>query len=227
MQAGEREKGFEDAHCDRATSESAKVKFVHEAITGTTTNVLVTNAGTREETKKATTAVMRVANLHGLANVVVECTNVEGSGFMENKLVSGVMQVVGSGTLKFNNGSGVNCSSNQAGCTAKVAEAPTKGTTVEGSETEMGYEVSPAGGGSVFTTVTFEGTCGLHAFGALPISGTAVGTQGTEPNGHGGTLVVTEAMKNLSIGGEPVTLSATLTFAMKEGNTLALTTTSP
>jgi hypothetical protein len=224
---GTGEQGFEDAHCDRATSEKAQVKFVHEAITGTTANVLVTNAGTKEETKKATTAVMRVPNLHGFKNLVIECTNVEGVGTMENKLVSGVMQVVGQGTMKFNNGSGVNCSTNQTGCTAKVAETPIRGTTVETTETEMGYKVEPGSGGSIFTTVAFEGTCGLHAFGAIPISGTSVGTQGTEPNGHGGTLVLTEAMSSLSVGGSPATITGILTFAMKEGNTLTLTTTSP
>jgi hypothetical protein len=219
---GPGEAGFEDAHCDRATSSKEKVKFVHEGITGKTENVLVTNAATANETKSSTIAVMKVAKLHGISEIVIDCATVEGSGTMENKLVSEVMQVVGSGTMKFSG-----CTTNKAGCTVTIADTPLTGTTVEKSETEMGYEVKPASG-SIFTTVTFTGaSCSLKAFGAIPVEGTSIATEGTEPLGHGGTLEMTEAMSSLRVGGEPATIAGKLTFAMEKGNTLTLTTTSP
>jgi hypothetical protein len=222
--------GFKDAHCDTAETPG---KFGHVQFPTESTAITLTNGGTAEETKKATTGLLHIALLHGFKNVNVECTNVEGTGTAQN--VAGPPMVgKGSGIIKFNNGTGVLCHTNQSGCEggtatvgAKVGEVKASAETVEGlapSGTGMGLKFSPTTG-SQFATITFEGTCGLHAFGAIPVAGSTIATAGGEANGHGATAWFTEEMSSLTVGGEPAGLTGKATLKRTStGSALTLTT---
>jgi hypothetical protein len=222
---------FSDAHCDSEVSPESG-EYLHVQFPTESTAITLTNGGTAESTKKATTGVLHIALLHGFKNVNVECTNVEGTGTAQN--VAGPPMVgKGSGIIKFNNGTGVLCHTNQSGCEggtatvgAKVSEVKASAETVEGGTlgSGMGLKFSPTTG-SQFATITFEGSCGLHAFGAIPVAGSTIATAGGEPNGHGATAWFTEEMSSLTVGGEPAGLTGKATLKRtSNGNALTLTT---
>ncbi len=196
-------KTFSDPHCDKTTG---TLEYGHVLFPSVKTLISVSNAETAAETKEPTTAVLSIPKIHGLSNVVVECTNVEGTGEALNSESGEVMKGSAVGTVRFNDGAGVNCSTNQAKCTAKVAEVNFKAETVEGlapEKTGVGLKIEPATG-TTFTTISFEGTCGLHAFGAIPITGSTIATAGGEPTGVGATetFTTTNEMNGLKVGGE-------------------------
>jgi hypothetical protein len=91
--------GFEEAHCDKATKEKAKVKFVHEEIAlGAETKVTTSNANTANNTTEHTTAVL-VTKLFILP-AAITCTKVHGEDGLTNNNAA-PMNVTGSIRLKF------------------------------------------------------------------------------------------------------------------------------
>jgi hypothetical protein len=226
---------FNDAHCD---TEGSAHEYGHVQFPEASTAITLTNGATAEETKKATIWIWKIALLHGFKNVVLECTNVEGTGTAKNSEETGTMKGSGSSTIKFNNGTGVLCHTNQSGCEggtatvgAKVAEVKASFETAEGTTLKEGgvagghgLKFFPTSGN--FTTITFEGTCGLHAFGAIPISGSFIGTAGGTREGHGATTWFIEGeMSSVTLGGEPMQVIGKLTLKRTStGNALTLTT---
>jgi hypothetical protein len=221
-------KTFTDAHCDHAGTG----EYGHKKIKlGTKVTLALTNSGTEEETKKAALATLKIAKLHGFSNVVIECTEVSGTGEAENSISGEVMKGSGKGVINFHSGGGGNCTTNQTGCTVKVAEVNAKAESIQPSATEMGLKFEPATAGTNFTTTTFEGTCGLHEFGAIPVKGSTIGTANGIPNGGGATVWFIEnhtgetAMNALTVGGEAAQLIGKGTFKNQTtGNALVFTT---
>jgi hypothetical protein len=225
-------RNFEDPHCDKTATGTGE--YGHVAITEKT-NISLTNHNTKNNTTEHTPAFLHAAKLHGVANVEIECTTVHGTGTMENK-VEGVMRATGEGTIEFEGNPRLvpptdtgNCWTNQSGCTVKPGKVETKAKTIEtaavgGMEAGMGLEFSPKTG-TKFTTVTFEGSCGLKSFGAIPVEGSVVGTAEGVPNGMGATIsFANTGLGNLKVGGEPAELTGTATIVGPNGNALTATT---
>jgi hypothetical protein len=212
-------KAFSDAHCDtaNASGEYGTVAFPGGAIK-------LTNKATKNATTEATIATLKIAELHGVANVVVECTEVSGTGEAANSETGGVMTGSGSGTIEFHSGGGGNCTTNQTGCTVKVAAVGAKAESIQPSASEMGLKFSATG--TNFTTTTFEGTCSLHLFNAIPVKGSTIATANGEANGHGATAWFIEgSMNSLTVGGEPAQLIGKATLSSSAtGNALVLST---
>lgn len=230
-------KEFSDAHCDNTGGTS----FGHVRFPETATALTVTNGGTKNSTTEATTMVLKIALLRGFANVVVECSNVESTAANGlNSLVGGIHEGSGSGTLKFNNGAGILCKTNQAGCIgptavegAKVALVNADAETVEGAALKEGGVVGghgikffPVAPETKFTTIKFEGTCGLAIFPPFPVTGSAIATAGGAREGRGATAWFIEGeMNSLEVGGSPAQLSGKLTFkSTTAAHALILTT---
>jgi hypothetical protein len=214
-------KTFSDAHCDK---EHIGGEYGHVVFPSTKASIAVTNGGTAEETKKATTAVLEVANLHGFANVVIECAEVSGIGEALNSAPGGIMRGSSEGAVEFHSGGGGNCTTNQAGCTVKVTVAGVKGQSIEVSPTEMGVKLEATG--VSFNSVTFQGTCGLTAFGGMAVKGSTIATANGETNGHGATAwFIRGTMNSLIVGGSAAQLIGKVTFKRAStGNALVLTT---
>jgi hypothetical protein len=169
---------------------------------------------------------------------VIECSNVEGTGTAFNELSGAIHRGKGKLPAKFNNGTGVLCHTNQTGCVggtatvgAKVSEIKLSAESVEGTSLKEegvsgghGLKLFPTTG-TQFGTVTFEGTCGLHAFGAIPIAGSAIATAGGSPEGRGATLFfVPGEMNSLTVGGSVAQLEGKDTIKRNStGNGLVLT----
>ncbi len=158
-------------------------------------------------------AVLTVAKLHGVSNVEVVCSSATGTATMENSEVGGVMAATGSGTIEWGG-----CTANHE-CTVSVAPASVKAETVEGlAEEGRGLTVS-AKTGTVITKITFAGaTCPLKAFGAVPVSGSAVATAAGEPDGIGARAVFTKAMGSITVGGEAAAFEGTATVKGEDGD---------
>jgi triacylglycerol lipase len=219
-------KDFSDGHCDSGTSEGS---FGHiEIEEGQETEVQISNAKTKGETKEATPAILK-GTIAG-AKLEISCTTVGGSAKLTNKQISEVMQ---------NEGTGIAIS--YTGCTVLK---PTKGCKVKepfevtgtsitvenlAGKSEMGVEVKPKE-----FKVTLEGAeCGPK--GTFTISGTVVGTG---PRGNtegvtssGGTLIFTNEMtkETLKLAGNAAELSSTITISRKdsEAKPITLTTFGP
>jgi hypothetical protein len=159
--------------------------------------------------------VLTVPNIHGLVNVTVTCATVSGTGTVANSETAAVMKATGSGRVKF-----TGCTTNQTGCTSVTI--PEANIAADSIGSEMGLKFIPQSAN--FTTITFNGTCGLHAFGAIPIGGAVTATAKGEPNGIGAKAIFTKAMSGLSIAGELATLEGTATFKGENGNQLILET---
>jgi hypothetical protein len=108
---------FDDPHCD---TEGSAHKYGEIQLPITSTAITLTNGATAEETKKATIWIFKIALIHGFRNVVIECTNVEGTGTAKNN-AGPPMGGTGLGTIKFNDGTGILCHTNQSGCDGGTA----------------------------------------------------------------------------------------------------------
>lgn len=234
-------KDFSDAHCDNAVTPTGT--FGHVRFPETETAITLTNGATKNSTTEATTAVFKIALLHGFSNVVIECTKVEGIGLAQNFLSGTIHIGLLVSDIKFNNGTSgglpIFCHTNQSGCEggtttvgAKFNEVEADGETVEGSTLKengiaggMGLKFLPPAGKKL-TAITFEGTCGLHAFGAMNVEGSAIATAGGSREGRGATMwFVPGEMNSLSLGGQPVQLEGKLTLKRTStGSALTLTT---
>ena len=232
--------GFSDAHCDNTGT-----GFHHAAFPETSTEITLSNEKTKESTTAAEHAVLFIGLLHGFTNVEITCTNVEGTGTAKNSLSGTIHKGSGSGTILFNNGTGVFCHTNQSGCEggsatqgARVGTAANPGVKVEGESVEgstlkeggvsggHGLKFKPQGETTQFTTVTFEGTCGLHSFGAIPVNGSVIATAGGTREGRGATAwLIPGEMESLTVGGSAATLEGKATLKRKStGNALTFTT---
>lgn len=197
-------KTFSDSHCVNTTG---TLKFGHVALaTGVEERVRVSNNGTAADTISPTPFKVKVPKLHGFANVTITCAEVTGRGGAFNMLSGTVHKATGSGELEFFKSVGEPCETNQAGCKAAVGTLKASVEAVEGLPpgiTGMGLKFKPVSPATTFGTVKFEGTCGLKAFGAIPIGGIVIATAHGEPTGSGATAYFnnTEPTK-LTIGGE-------------------------
>jgi hypothetical protein len=163
---------------------------------------------------------LTVAKLHGFSSVEVSCASGGGTGTVENKEVGTEKKFVGTGKIAF-----TECTTNQAGCTtAKVAEAAIKFESVEGlAEEGVGLKFQPSSGTNL-TTVNFEGTCGLHSFGAIPVAGSTIATASGEPKGIGAETVFSGGtMSSLTVGAEPAVLAGKVTIKGPDGDLLVTT----
>lgn len=230
---------FHEPHCDN--QEPTPLEFGHKAFLGTAEKpeeINLTNGGTKSGTTEPTPMVLSIPLLHGFSNVVVECTNVEGTGAAFNELSGTVHRGKGMLPAKFNNGTGVLCHTNQTGCVggtatvgARVSEVKLSAETVEGMSLKEGGVSGGHGlklfptSGTQFGTVTFEGTCGLHAFGAIPVAGSVTGTAGGSREGRGATLfLVPGEMNSLTVGGSAAQLEGKGTIKRPStGNAMVLT----
>jgi hypothetical protein len=227
---------FEDAHCDKSTTEPSKVKFVHKEISGTVegrTHIHVSNKETKNATTEAISALLTTENFHGFAKVEITCNEVTSEGatgvnWLKNTEIGGVKQVEGEVKLHYANNGGDCVVTGVKNCTtATVTAAQAKFISVEPAAEEMGLKFEPVIAGGNFAEITLHGTCAIAGM-AFPVRGSFTATSPAGPNGGGATLVVTPAMSNLTLGGVAVTTSQTTTTRMKTNETLesaiALTT---
>jgi hypothetical protein len=234
-------KDFEDAHCDRAVSSGGTFGHTlfkeNEVVHVTATNDLT---GTTEP-----------AVLEGvLAGVVakVTCGTVSATGTVTNKGPATAMTAeFGTSTTKF-----TNCTVNQptkcegqtaivGTTTANVTDPTTLGlgeektqtekslrVYQEGKGTEMGLKFTPLTGQNL-TTLMLPSSCGLGTT-PFPIKGFfyALPGRGGSATLSGATakITVVSSLGGLTLGGNPVSLTASLTFRKEGGNPLILTTTS-
>lgn len=221
---------FSDAHCDNTGGST----FGHVQFPESTTAITLTNGATKNSTTEATTAVFKIASLHGFSKVVVECSNVEATGTARNSTLDFVMKGSGSGTIKFNDGIGSFCRTNQAGCEignsaqgASISLILFEFETVEGLTLREGGV--PGGHGLKIQlpgSIRFEGICGLHSFGAIPLAGSSIATAGGTRQGRGATTWFNEGeMNSLTVGGQSAQLVGKVTLKRDiPGNALTLTT---
>jgi hypothetical protein len=236
-------KDFSDAHCDKAvtpgTGAFGHVLFAENAVT----NLTATNNLTGEATEPAVLEYV-------LGGVVTEikCTTVSTTGTVTNKGPSTAMKVeFGESSTSF-----TGCTTQKpavcAGTAATVATtkalttAPTTlglggkktqtGEEVqvleEGKGTEKGLKFMPPTGKN-FTEVTLSSACGLGTT-PFPIKGFfySLGGRGGNATSSGATEKLTRAssLGGLTTGGNPASLTASLTFRRSGGNPLTITTTS-
>jgi hypothetical protein len=240
--AGTGSSGFEDEHCDKATNEKAKVKFVHSEIAPKTeTAVTGTNEKTASETKASTTATF--ISVRAGVTVHIDCTGVHSEGTLTNSEVTGKMQAAGPTTVTYTGCTvtkPINCTVNSpkkpAG-TIETEKLTAKTKIISEAPEEMGVEVTPNSG--TFVSLEFSGEkCAFKGL-TFPIAGSVIGTPGNEPNGHGATLWFSAtaqeekefgegkstAMQKLTFGGSPALYKGVETLKMVEGNPITLTTT--
>lgn len=211
------EKGsFEDAHCDK---EKAGGAFAHQEITpGVATEFELTNAKVKNETTESEPFLLVGELLK--AKVEVVCKSAIGTGSLTNQN-EGSMSVQGEVSLQVSQ-----CTvTKPSKCT--VVEPITyvgKLKSYEKGE-EMGIEFVPMGGGKEnFTEIIFAGPeCAIK--GTNAITGSFEGTPGGTPGGKGATLWFTESMGHLQWGSNVYHIVGKLTWQMKGGNAIALTTT--
>ena len=213
---------YADAHCDENVG-AENGEYGHVAIaSGEPTDITITNENTASNTTASTPAILH-STLAGVS-VTLEATEVHGEGYIENEGSGSERQVTGHATVKYTNihVSGIpNCE------VAKVTvEAKFEGVKQGG---EMGLKFSPTEG-TTFAEIPFSGEgCAFKGV-TFNVKGSAIGTSGNgaEANGSGATTVFEpgNGMESLTLGGGPATFESTVTTEMKEGNPIALTTTS-
>lgn len=212
------EKDFSDAHCDKKVP-AGEGKFGHVVIPlNETTEITVTNAKTKNETKEFSPTVFKFP--FGGGNVEVVCKNVHGTGTLHNtEPVLQEHKVTGTLTIKV-----TECKVEKpVKCTVK--EPIEFKTEFEGVE-ELGPNKDTHGiefrkhfeAAAPFIGITFEGAeCGLKGKTA-PIEGTMVATGAPSPKEQhsGATLIFTPEMtkETLKIGEKAVEHSGALTLRM-------------
>jgi hypothetical protein len=239
VSVGESKGDFKDAHCDENVGES-KGSFAHKALTANpTTEVEITNAGTKNKTSESTSAILK--GEAATSKVEIACTGVSSVQTIENKLVGEHHEVLGKGA---NAGGGFNVT--LSGCTvqkpstkctipggtivAKATEATSE--TIGSGKNEKGVVLSPEvieGVTQPFAEITFGGgaECACNGL-TFPFQGSVAGV-GTPPNGSahsGATVNFTEARtkETLKFAGKAASLAGVVTVKMKGGNSLATTT---
>jgi hypothetical protein len=218
---------FEDAHCKNTVPKGTGA-FTHKAIsvnpTGFTASSEGPTIGTTEEAHATLKGVL------GGIKTEITCTKMHGHGTLENKLEGEKHSVTGSGTVHF-----TECKmpvpKTEGGLErCKVKEETIKfemqGTTKE-KGAEMGVLYSPKEG-KTFVTIGFEngpgGGCPV-AGKEVPVTGSAEGTLGGTPEGHGATNIFTNAMTKgkeceketqtgICLGGQSAEISGTTTTKM-------------
>ncbi len=221
-------KTFSDAHCD---TPSGTLAYGHvPLVQGEKTPIKGSNAKTTANTGGAVEAIGMIHNFHGINLVTFQCRNVETIGEMKamNLKEGEVHEGSGKGALGFNDGAGEpECRTNQVGCKVKVSEMSGEAVTVESvGGASMGLEFKPLAGAAKFGTAKWEGTCGLAAFPAFPIAGSAVATAHGAANGAGATAVF-GADNSLTIGASVLEFTATLTFEQANTQKALVLTTNP
>lgn len=218
------EEGFEDAHCDKATQEEAKVKFVHEEIeAGTETSLTITNTGTTGETKGAAAATLTWSS--GGVEAEITCAEVHGSGFLEN-MAGPPMSVTGAALVEYAKCKMPKPVTAKGKARCNVLE-PITATAISSSfvnGVDMGLEFLPKEG-TVFATLTIvENESNFCIFkGTSKTEGSA---KARAING-GATLVFETGGSELTVGVNSAKLTSTVTVKKQEGNPITLTTTEP
>jgi hypothetical protein len=222
------EKDFSDAHCDKKVTPGTG-KFGHVAIkVGEATKIVVTNAGTKNETKEAAPVVQK-GTIAGIKSEI-ECKTLSGEGTLTNEEPSEkVHRVRGSITANFSS-----CTVKKPALGCKVKEPITVSSSIEGVEglgagkNEMGLEFKPTG--EHFASLVIEG-CIIK--GTFNVDGTAIATGTPAPTEKftGATSIFTNAMtkETLKLAGNPAEVESSSTVRMapvegKEQNPIALTT---
>ncbi len=222
------EKDFSDAHCDKKVT-AGTGKFGHVAIkVGEATPIVVTNAGTKNETKEAAPIIQR-GTILGVKSEI-ECKTLSGEGSLTNEEPSAkVHRVRGSITANF-----TSCTVKKPALGCKVKEPISVSSSVEGVEglgaggNEMGLEFKPTG--AHFATLTLEGCI---VAGTFNVDGTAIATGTPAPTEKftGATSIFTAAMtkETLKLAGNAAEIesSATVRMAPVNGvqqNPISLTT---
>ncbi len=213
--------GFEDAHCDKPKSANTG-NFHHVAIPlNETTEIEITNAATKNETKEAEPTVLE-STVGGITTKLT-ATTVTGTGFIHNvEPEAKVHKVTGEVTVSY---TGVTVN-NPTGC--KVKEPITFTALFEGVEEEggtMGMEFKPKEGTTFVAIGPFENnpSCAL-AGSTIKVTGTAVGTGNGTGRSSGATTVFKPADEKLKIGTVEAKFTSTTTTKMKGGNPISLTT---
>lgn len=216
---GKGAKDFKDAHCTNQV-EAGAGSFGHVAIEpGIPQEIELTNAQTSGETTAAQPFLL-VGSLAGIP-VEIKCTTVGGGGNLTNTEEGGGMHAGGEVSIQLSGCTvpkPANCSVNNP-----ITYVGTFKTYQKGSE--MGVEFAPmGGGGGTFTQITFTGTkCALA--GTFAVKGNFEGTPGGTSEGKGATLGFTESMGSLTWAGYPYKVIGTITWKLKGGSPIILTTT--
>ncbi len=197
--------GWNDANCETATPGSGA--FGHITFTGATKTTLENDAPLE----------VTMAKLHGFSNVEISCAKVSGSGTIEN--FEGVT-VVGTGKVALSE-----CTTNQAACSVSVAETEFEFEAVAPEAEAVGLKFKAKSPATKITTVTFSGgTCGLKAFGPIPVAGSATATASGEPKGSGAQTVFSGGtMSALTVGGETAVPTGKVTIKGPNGNRIVIT----
>jgi hypothetical protein len=227
-------KDFADPHCDNKVP-AGEGKFGHVGIPlNETTEITVTNAKTKTETKESSNTVFRFT-FEGVATEV-SCKGVHGTGTLHNvEPVEKEHKVTGTLTIIVNECKVLK----PAKCAVKQPiEFKTEFEGVEGLGPEKnthGIEFKPDGAASLME-ITFEGPeCALKEKAAL-VLGTMVATGQPKPNERhsGATLFFTAEMtkETLKVQEKPAEHVGTLTMRMApiggvEQNPISFTTFTP
>lgn len=209
---------FADAHCGQP--KKGEGQFAHTAIPlSTPTNISLTNANTTSETKGAQPFIF--TGSIGLTKIEFSCSKAGGTGTLTNEEPeAGVMKVTGDAKIEASECTVVK----PAKCTVKEPFAwDTHFKGYEGG-TEMGIEFTPKNGKN-FGSWELQGSeCTLKGQ-SFAIEGSFKGTVGGTTEGQGATIGFTAASTTgLKWGGNPYTLTGSLTPSMTEGNPIAFTT---
>lgn len=225
---GSAKEGFVDAHCVNGTKVEAEVKYVHKTITaGTETKVTFNNKETTNNTLQSSWWVFNTT----IAGVAVEfaCSEVSGSGGLTNKAGGGV-----SGNLSFE---WKECTTTkprgETGTTLCKVKEPIKISKAsvkdyEGGIKQMGLELTPAEG-KPMTEITLEdavaGSKACALAGTYKVEG-LIKSQYAGQTGSSSTLLIESgAEKELTIGGNTLSVYGSVTVKMEGTSTgVALTT---
>jgi hypothetical protein len=211
-----KEGDFTDAHCGNQVK-AGEGLFAHAAIEGKQ-NISLSN----EKTLSATTAAQPFVFGGTLAGITVQfsCSTVTGTGTILNEEKEKVMKATGDALIQASK-----CTvTKPAKCSVKEPFSwDTHFTTYE-KGAEMGIEFTPKTG-KLFGEWGMEGSeCALKGK-SFTIEGSFKGTVGGTTEGKGATIGLTEASTaNLKWGGNPYTLTGSMTPRIKEGNPIAFTT---
>jgi len=238
-------KDFTDAHCD-TTGVAGSSKFGHAAIAaGEKTEIETTNAGTANETKEATNAILK-STIGGLEGEII-CTGVSGTGKIENKLEGEVHKIISTGVVLTYTGCTAPKPTGQ-GCKVwtdnekekpemenegQIMTVPLKGETITVGTTHKIHFVPETGTrfASFFLTScktealskTYEVTGSVNAEPNISMTGTET------PLGSGSTIRVNlpkNPESTLELSGQKAGLTQLETIKMKGGNPIG-TTASP
>jgi hypothetical protein len=234
---------FEDAHCKNTVPKGTGA-FTHKAISVNPTGFTASSDGPTIGTTEEAHATLKGV-LGGVASEIT-CTKVHAHGTLENKLSGEAHSVVGKGTVHYTECKMPKPVTAEGKERCKVKEETINfeaNSLTKEKGAEMGVLFSPKEG-KTFVTISFEngpgGGCPV-AGKAVPVTGSAEGTPGGTPEGHGATMHFTfgmtkgkecekETQTGVCLGGQPAEFSNVLTFSMlttTEGspeNPIALTT---